>query len=254
MTLWKFLKSTGTSTFGWYIDHLSWLVFLLKKHHGFLDRGCMKTRSNWIGLISSRVKLHPVFLCYEILREMIDSEKTHPNLGPHTCVPHLFWKPNSSGNLIPQTNYNLASLLLFYNDDLKKKHPTNTIDGPSPPKTKALKIVSNETSGIHLSGIHLEHGHTIRILFLKKNAQEAAPWEALEPPQGLHMGSYYCRRKKSHPWIHQTWTVRDTVACYASWTPKDDRASERPPGGCWGNMSANTSTNKFPNFFQASMS
>ena len=196
MTLWKFLKSTGTSTFGWYIDDLSWLVFLLKKHHGFLDRGCMKTRSNWIGLISSRVKLHPVFLCYEILREMIDSEKTHPNLGAHTCVPHLFWKPNSSGNLIPQTNYNLASLLLFYNDDLKKKHPTNTIDGPSPPKTKALKIVSNETSGIHLSGIHLEHGHTIRILFLNKNAQDAAPWEAKRATPRPHMGSYYCRRKK----------------------------------------------------------
>lgn len=72
-----------------------WLVFLLKKHDGFLDRGptrkqtvqngyvvvfprrcCMKTRSNWAGLISSRVKLHPVFLCYEILREMIDSAKT----------------------------------------------------------------------------------------------------------------------------------------------------------------------------------
>lgn len=46
-----------------------------------------------------------------------------------------------------------------------KKAPNHTVDGPSPPKTKALKIVSNKTSRIHLSGIHLEHEHTIRILF-----------------------------------------------------------------------------------------
>lgn len=101
-----------------------------------------------------------------------------------------------------------------------KKTPKHTIDGPSPPKTKALKIVSNKTSRIHLNGIHLEYGHTIRILFFL-NAQEAAPWGAIRATPRPYMGSYYCRGGITpvNRWIHgcDSSSTRMAKSCSSSW-------------------------------------